>query len=172
MWKSKLIVPVAGLALLSSALLSPSVLADAKQGLHSLVMEHDVKIAQLEKQAEAQPAATSPLSEELKQILINEYMYGIDNLLIDYSDADMIKKMNLVDHKLVEKNGEYVFQLYFEDDYEWAVDSNMPYGSDGAQGRFFAYNFVDKFNNINKLYNVDVNVEFYEHGEQVKVFIK
>jgi hypothetical protein len=172
MKKPKVILPIAGSVLITATLLGSNVFADAKKGLHELVMEHEVKIDKLEKKAENVTASNQPLTEEMKQTLVKEYMYGIDYMLIDHSDADMIKKMNLVDYKLVKKNGENVFQLYFEDEYEWVVDANTPYGSDGAQGRFFAINFTNKLITINTLYNVDVRVEFYEHGEQVKAFIK
>lgn len=172
MQKSKVILSIAGSVLISSALLNPNVFADAEKGLHNLVMEHEFKIAKLEKQVETVSAENSPLSEEMKKTLVLEYMYGIENLLIDYSDAELKTKMNLVDYKFVEKNGENVLQLYFEDDFNWVQDSSKPFGSGHTQGRVFAMNFSNKFNDINEFYGVDVKVEFYEHGEQIKVFIK
>lgn len=172
MRKSKVIMSIAGSILLSAALFSPNVFADTTKGVYHLVMEHEFKIANLEKQVEKNSTDKTPLSEEMKQTLVKEYTYGIKSEIIDApADADGHLKMNLVDYKLVKKNGENVFQLYFEDNYDWVLDSSdpnyqMPYG------RRFAFNFSKKVNDINEFYGVDVKVEFYEYGKQIKVFIK
>jgi hypothetical protein len=171
MKKSKVIFSIVSTVLISSTLLNTNVFADAKKGIRELVMEHEFKISELEEQVRNVSIETTPLSEEMKETLIKEYLYRLEDLLIDGSDADRIKKMNLVNYKLVEKNGENVFQLYFEDDYSWVLDSSKA-GSSEPKGRLFAMEFSKKVNNINDFYGVDVKVEFYEHGEQIKVFIK
>lgn len=136
------------------------------------MIEHEFKIANLENQIKNIAPESQPLSEVMKNILIKEYMHGIDYMLHDFSDASMQRKLNLVDYKFVEKNGENVFQLYFDDDYDWVLDSSTPMWSAGPAGRVFTMNFSKKFNDINEFYGVKAKVEFYEHGEQIKTFIK
>ena len=155
MKKSKVILPIVSTVLISSTLLNTNVFADAKKGIHELVMDHEFKISKLEEQVGNVSTETTPLTEEMKETLIKEYMYKIEGSLIDRSDADGIKKMNLVDYKLVEKNGENVFQLYFEDDYSWVLDSSKA-GSSEPQGRLFAMGFSKKVHDINDFYGVDV----------------
>src|SRR4051794_40714355 len=108
MKKSKVILSIVSTVLISSTLLNTNVFADVKKGIRELVMEHEFKISELEEQVRNVSIETTPLSEEMKETLIKEYLYRLEDLLIDRSDADRIKKMNLVNYKLVEKNGENV----------------------------------------------------------------
>jgi hypothetical protein len=172
MRKLNFIISIAGTFLLTTAILNPKVFADTTKSVSHLVMEHEIRIGNLETQVNELSTTKKPLTEEMKQTLVKEYTYRIQDQIIDsMDDADGHLKMNLVDYRLVEKNGENVFQLYFDDDFKWVLDSSDP-NAPTPYGRVFALSFSNKVHDINEFYGVDVKVEYYEDGKQITNFIK
>lgn len=98
------------------------------------------------------------VSKELSSY-INSHLWII-------GDASMTKKMNLTDQKMVEKNGEYVYQVYFTGDYGWTSNDSL------SPGKYFATGLANELNIVNTLYHTNVKLEIYENNNQITSFIQ
>ncbi|RID89032.1 hypothetical protein D1953_00185 [Peribacillus asahii] len=167
--KKKIFIILAVL-LFSIVISNPNVLANSKKQLAQLVMEHEDKINNLIKDVDILKKETQTtnevLTEETKQALLKEYR-GSMQYLITPEDEDKIK---IVETKIVEKDGEYVFQVYTEGTAGYTHSPENVWSFE--PGKVIAFNTAQNFNTINTMYNVDLSLEFYHNGEQVKMFAR
>jgi len=167
MKKKKLVLVLISLFLASLIILSPSVLAQGKDGIAHLVQQHSVKIANLEKAIKAlnkESTKKETVSKEVKKALLQEANDKVKVLSELWNGTDF----KVDDIKLKEVDGELVMQFYTTGKNDWTSKPNTT--ENWGVGRVFAGNFVGSFDSITLLYDVELKYEFYENGKQVKMF--
>lgn len=145
--------------------------ADSKKQLAQLVMEHEMKIASIEKIVSnlGSNSGEETLTPETKQALLKEVENFIGNTsLTSQWDGEKEVTLNITGYEIEETDGKVTLQILTDGDNEW-TDKLDGYGNAGI-GRTFARNFIFNFDAISKMYGVEMNYEFYENGERIKVF--
>jgi len=169
--KRKILFYGLGTFVLGVWFIQPNVFAESKKQLAHLVMEHDIKIGNLEKLVE-NLGSTAEKNEdstpEVKEALLKEI-----ELRFQYNASNLGKGINITHYDLKDVNGTVTLQFFTEGDYDWG-QTLEDYGIDGTllsygDGRIFANSVIGEFDRIFKLYGLShVKYEFYQNGERVK----
>jgi hypothetical protein len=107
--------------------------------------------------------------------------WGFTPLFISISCANYEGQMlhlNVTNYELIQKDGKVILQFFLEGDYDWSqkvikpeVEGEEPYTyTQFGEGRQFAQNFIFNFDPIPKMYGVNLNYEFYQNGERIRLF--
>ncbi|MGG1397339.1 hypothetical protein ABE288_05840 [Bacillus salipaludis] len=159
-------------------LFNSSVFAESKKHLAQLVMEHEIKIANLEDMVKKLSLSSvskgdEDFTPEVKKALLKEIEIRLQYNPVIYDDPGYGKKINITHYDIKKVNGIVTLQFFTEGDYDWGR-TTRDYGADGVMlangsGRAFAMSVISNFDDIFKLYGFsNIRYEFYQNGERVK----
>ncbi|MBM7618546.1 hypothetical protein JOC95_000388 [Bacillus tianshenii] len=164
--KTKIITATVGALVLGLGIMTSDALAEGKQKLAHLVLEHEQKIAALEEafQSLSPSSGNAEIPQETLEALSREVeitLFQFD----DYWDEEIgdMAKININEYKVIDSNGEAIVQVFIEGNYGWKQDDSGTF----EPGRVLAYNFINHFHPFAEIYGVEVNYEFYQNGERV-----
>lgn len=178
MLKRKKIFLVVGAFVLTFSVLSPSVFAQGKEGLAHIVQEHTQKIEQLEEAIKNLSGSNSneSLPSEVKQALLKEASIEIKSY--NAMTEPYGRGVNVIDYQIEEIKDEVILKVYTEGSNDWTINEEREAeegegteaeAGEGA-GRNFARALIFNFDEIAKIYGVNLKYEFYENGERITIF--